>query len=127
MKDVLPLGAVVFGVLLLVAGFMWGNLFPPAAAWSPEQNTQLTDLGTELKSTGFKLAEAQSNPQMHSGENAAELKMKHDEIKKEFDALYAQFESARDQPANTGNTLKWVGIIIAAGGAVFVFANRQEG
>ena len=64
---------------------------------------------------------------MHSGQSAGELKAKHDEIKKEYDALYAEFESARDAPANTGGALKWVGIILAAGGGLFVFANRQQG
>jgi hypothetical protein len=127
MKAVFPLAAVVLGVVLLVVGFLWGSLFPPAAAWSPEKNTQLTDLGSELRGLGFKLAEAQANPQMHRGENAGELKQKHDEVKKEYDALYAEFESARDRPATTGNTLKWVGIILAAGGGLFVFANRQQG
>jgi hypothetical protein len=127
MKDVLPVAAVVVGVLLLAVGLVWGNLFPPAAAWSPEQNTQLTNLGTELKGLGFRLAEAQGNPQMHSGQNAGELKAKHDEVKKEYDALYADFESARDRPASTGSALKWVGVILAAGGGLFVFANRQNG
>jgi hypothetical protein len=127
MKDVLPVIAVVLGVILLVIGFLWGNLFPPAAAWSPEKNTQLTNLGTELKGLGFKLAEAQANPNMHSGQNAGELKAKHDEVKKEYDALYTEFESARDAPASTGGALKWVGIILAAIGGLFVFANRQNG
>lgn len=127
MKDALPVAAVVLGVILLVVGFLWGTLFPPAADWSPEQNTQLTNLGVELKSVGFKLAEAQANPNMHSGQSVGELKTKHDEIKKEYDALYAEFESARDAPANTGGALKWVGIILAAGGGLFVFANRQQG
>ncbi len=127
MKAVLPVAAVVGGVILLIAGFLWGNLFPPAAAWSPEKNTQLTSLGTELKGLGFKLAEAQGNPRMHSGQNAGELKVKLDEVKKEYDTLYAEFESARDSPANTGNALKWVGIIITAIGGLFVFAGGREG
>jgi hypothetical protein len=127
MKAVLPVIAVVLGVLLLAIGLVWGNLFPAAAAWSPEQNDRLSALGLELKGIGFKLAEAQANPNMHSGQNAGELKMKHDEIKKEYDALYAEFESARDLPASTGSTLKWIGIIVTAIGGLFVFANRQEG
>jgi hypothetical protein len=127
MKAVLPVIAVVLGVLLLAFGLVWGNLFPPAAAWSPEQNDRLSALGLELKGIGFKLAEAQANPQMHRGENPGELKMKHDEIKKEYDALYAEFETARDSPAATGNALKWAGIVIAAVGGLFVFASRQEG
>lgn len=127
MKSILPMIAVVLGVLLLAIGFVWGNLFPPSAAWSPEQNERLSALGLELKGISFKVAEAEGNPQMHRGGNPAELKAKQIELKKEYDALHAEFESARDSPATTGNTLKWVGIIVAVGGAVFVFANRQEG
>ncbi len=127
MKAVLPVAAVVGGAILLMAGFLWGTLFPPQAAWSPEKNTQLTNLGTELKGLGFKLAEAQANPSMQRGENPAELKRKLDEVKKEYDALYAEFESARDAPAKTGSTLKWLGIIIAVIGAISVFATRQDG
>lgn len=126
MKEVLPVVAIVGGVLLLVTGFLWGNIFPPAAAWSPELDSKLSELGSELKGLGFRLAEAQANPSMHRGENPAEIKLKHDEVKAEYDALYTQFESARDRPASTGNALKWVGIIVAGIGALFVFAGRQE-
>jgi hypothetical protein len=126
MKDVLPVAAVFFGVILLIVGFLWGNLFPPAAAWSAEQNTRLSDLGTELKGLSFKLTEAQANPQMHGGQNVGEMKAKHDEVKKEYDSLYAEFESARDRPANTGSALKWVGVIIAALSAIFLFLNKQD-
>ena len=126
MKAVLPLAAVVIGVILLVVGFLWGNLFPPASAWSTEKDSQLNSLGTELKGLGFKFAEAQGNPSMHRGENAGELKVKLDEVKKEYDSLYTEFESARDSPANTGKALKWVGVIVAAFGAVFLFLNKQD-
>jgi hypothetical protein len=126
MKDVLPVAAVIVGVILLIVGFLWGNIFPPTAAWSAEQNTQLSDLGTELKGLSFKLTEAQANPQMHGGQNVGELKAKHDKVKKEYDALYAEFESARDRPANTGNSLKWVGIIIAGISAVLMLVNKKD-
>jgi hypothetical protein len=127
MKDILPVAAVVLGVVFLAVGLVWGNLFPPAAAWSTEQNERLSALGLELKGIGFKLAEAQGNPQMHRGENPGELKLKHDELKKEYDTLLAEFESARDRPASTGNTLKWAGIVVAVIGGLFVLANRQQG
>lgn len=127
MKSIIPVACVILGVLLLVMGLLWGTLFPPQAGWSPEKNTQLTELGSQLKGLGFKLAEAQGNPSMQRGENPAEIKRKHDEVKKEYDALYAEFESARDRPANTGSALKWVGVIIAAIGGIFAFVGNKEG
>lgn len=126
MKVFLPIAAFVVGIVLLVVGLGWSSLVPPASAWSPEKNDKLSSLGGELKLAGFKLAEAQANPQMHGGEGAPALKEKHDKIKSEYDALQAEFESARDRPANTGNTLKWVGVIIAGISAVFLFLNKQD-
>ena len=127
MKAVLPMIAVVVGVILLAVGLVWGSLFPAAAAWTPEQNDKLTSLGNELKGVGFKLAEAQSNPQMHRGENPAILRQRYNEIKAEYDTLEVEFETVRDKPGTTGRVLKWGGIIMAAGGGLFVLAGRQDG
>lgn len=126
MKAVLPVAAVVIGIIILLLGLGWSSLFPAGTGWTPEKNDQLSAVETKLKGVGFRLAEAKSNPQMHRGEGVPALQTKHDEIKKEYDALLAEFESARDRPANTGNTLKWVGIIIAIAGGAFVFVGQKE-
>lgn len=127
MKAVLPVVAVVVGVIILLVGLGWSFLVPPGSGWTPEKNSQLSEVEVNLKGVGFKLAEAKANPQSQRGEGVAVLQAKHDEIKKQYDALLAEFESARDSPATTGSTLKWVGVIIAAVGALFVFASRNEG
>jgi hypothetical protein len=125
MKAILPAGVVIVGLLVLLLGLSWGSLFPPTREWTPEKNDKLTKLGTEITRLRFAIVQAENNPRMHSGENAAELKAQHVELRKEYDVLQKEFETARDSPAATGKTLKWLGIIITAGGALFAFANRQ--
>jgi uncharacterized protein YjeT (DUF2065 family) len=126
MKTVLPFATVVVGIVLLLLGLGWSSLFPAAASWTPEMNDKLSTAETDLRAVGFRLAEAKSNPQMHSGEGVPTLQAKHDELKKEYDALLAEFESARDAPATTGGMLKWVGIGAVAVGAVLAFLNKQD-
>jgi hypothetical protein len=127
MKAVVPFVTFVAGLVLLVLGLGWSTVFPAGASWTPDMNDKLTKAETDLRGAGFRLAEAKSNPQMHGGEGVPALQAKHDELKKEFDALQAQFKSARDAPANTGGTLKWLGVAIAAVGCVLIFLNQQEG
>lgn len=125
MKSIIPAGAVVVGLLLLVLGFFWPSLFPPSRVWTPEKNERLRDLATEITRLRFAIVQAENNPNMQSGKNPAELKASHMEFKKEFDALQEEFENARDNPTSTGSTVKWLGILLAVGGSLFVFANRQ--
>ena len=125
MKAIFPAGIIIVGLLVLLLGLSWSSLFPPAREWTPEKNDKLTNLGTEITRLRFAIVQAENNPRMHSGESAAELKAQHVELRKEYDVLQEEFENARDKPVATGSTLKWLGIIITAGGALFVFANRQ--
>jgi hypothetical protein len=127
MKAVLPVVALIVGLMLLLLGLGWSTLFPAGASWTPEMNDKLSKVETDLRGVGFRLAEAKSNPQMHSGEGVPALQSKHGELKKEFDALQAKFKSARDAPATTGSGIKWLGIAVAAVGGVLLFLNQQQG
>lgn len=126
MKNILAPILVVVGLLLLVLGLSWSSLFPPARNWTPEQNERLIKLGGEVKKLRFAIIQAENNPNMHGGENAATLKAKHAGVREEYDVLQSDFESVRDAPAATGGALKWVGIVVAGLGAVLAFLNKQD-
>lgn len=127
MKNVLPPVLVAIGLALVALSFLWTSLFPPGQSWTPEKNQQMTKLGTELTRLGFAVVQAENNPNMHSGENLGDLKKKHAEVKKEFDLLKSELDSAVNAPASTGSGIKWLGIAIAAVGGVLVFINQQQG
>lgn len=127
MKSILPISGVLLGIVLAVVGFIWPLLVPAGQGWTPEKSGRLADLGSEANKLQFEIVKAKKSPNMHGGQNPAELQATFDKTMAEYDTLKAELDSARNSPASTGSALKWIGIILAAGGGLFVFANRQQG
>ncbi len=124
MKSI-PVIAIVLGILLLVGSVVWGQLFPPTRAWTDEKSHRLAELGSETNRLQFALVQAQQNPSVHAGENPAEVKLAYDKVRQEYDLLQQEFESARDTPKTVAAALRWVGIGLIVGGALFFYADRN--
>lgn len=127
MKHLLPIGAVLLGSLLAALGFSWSLLVPAGQGWTPEKSGQLSELQSEANKLQFEIVKAKKNPSIHGGQNPAELRAAYQETLAKYEILKAELDSARDSPASTGKALKWIGIIMVVGGALFVFATRHEG
>ena len=126
MKTMAPAAALVLGIVLMVASAVWPKLFPSTNSWTTEKSNQLSDLGSQTNMLKFQLVEAQNNPRMHSGRNAAEIKQEYEKVRAEYDQLHAEFEAARDRPANAAKALQWTGIALAAIGGVLVLIFRDD-
>jgi hypothetical protein len=124
MKSI-PIVVLFLGILLLVASVAWGSLFPPTRTWNNDKSQQMAELASETNRLKFALVEAQLNPSVHSGRNPAEVKLEYDKVRQEYDLLHQEFESARDAPKTVAAALRWVGICLFVGGALFFYANRN--
>ena len=118
MKAVLPLVAVIGGVVLVVASLLWGLLFPAAKNWTPEKSTRMSQVAEEAHLLSFKLADAKNHPNMQGGVNPAELQSQYKEKERELAELKEEFNSIKDSPNATAKYLRWTGIaFVLLGGA----------
>ncbi|HMP05567.1 MAG TPA: hypothetical protein PJ982_04385 [Lacipirellulaceae bacterium] len=125
MKSALPAAAVIVGLLLLLVSFSWALLFPPQRSWTEEKSVRMAELGSQGNLLKFELIEAQNNPRMHGGKNAAELQAQYDAVNEEYMKLRAEFDNAAQSPKTAATYLRWSGIAFVVAGAIVVFANRE--
>jgi hypothetical protein len=63
---------------------------------------------------------------MHSGPDRGEAKQEFDTLKKEYDELSSQFQSAQQHPHTVSKVMKWSGIALAALGLIGWYATNQS-
>lgn len=120
MKSIVPVGILSVGVLLLVLGLLWTFLFPATRTWTDEKSRRMTELQNNAHKLLYLSEAAKTRPQP-GGPTPTEARAKFEEAQAELDALKAEFESIRDNPANTGTFLRWAGsamVLIGAFGAM---------
>ena len=124
MKPAVVLGMIVLGFMLLVASSAWSTLFPPTKAWTPEKARRISEVKARLNDLSFQLA--RSSDRIHSGPDPATLKTEYNALKKEFDQLANDFESATEAPQTVSKVLKLTGISLAALGVIGWYAVKQS-
>jgi hypothetical protein len=124
MKSSLSAVAVVLGLLLLIASFAWGVLFPANRAWTEEKSARMADIGGEAGKLKAAIKLAQARPSMHAGQNPAEMQAKYEKLSAEYKSLHDEFTGAVDTPKTASKILRWSGIAFVIAGAIIVFANR---
>ena len=125
MKSSLPTAAVVLGVVLLAASFLWAVLFPAGKSWTEEKSAQMSALGDQATELQRQILASQSRPSMHSGENPAELQEKYDKVAAEYKALHEEFMGNTKAPESASRFLRWSGIAFVIAGGLVVFATRS--
>jgi len=124
MKSGIAFGLIGLGFLLLILSGFWTSLFPGTSMWTPEKAERQSTLHHRLHNLAFIVGSSQS-PSMHRGSDAGKAKQEYDELKKESDALDAEFQTAHDRPKTTARILKWTGISLAIIGLIGWYAVSQ--
>lgn len=122
--------AVVFslisiGFLLLILSGLWVNMFPGSSRWTPEKNDRWSDVKDRMHNLGFILNDPRARTNMHSGPDRGTAKQEFDALKKEYDQLSAEFQSAHDRPHTVAKLLKWAGVSLAVIGVIGWYAVKQ--
>lgn len=125
MKAMLPAGAVVLGVLLLMASLIWGLVFPASSGWTDEKSVQLRELRNRAHLLGGQVADAEGSPSMHKGANAAELKAEYEQVKVELKQLGNELEGKINSPKTAASILRYAGIAFVVAGGLVVYAGKS--
>ena len=124
MKFGIAFGLVAIGFLLLILSGFWASLFPGTSTWTPEKADRQSELHRRLHNLAFVVGSSQS-PSMHRGPDIGKAKQEYDQLKKESDALDADFQTAHDRPKTIAKILKWTGISMAVLGLIGWYAVTQ--
>ncbi len=124
MKSALPAGAVVLGLVLLVASALWATLFPSSRGWTEEKSARMIELGNRASELERQLSIAQAKPSMHAGESSAEMQAEFETVSAEYKTLYDEFNGASESPKTASKILRWSGIAFVIAGGLVVFAGR---
>jgi hypothetical protein len=125
MKSAVVFGVMGTGLLLLILSGVWNSLFPGTSSWTAEKSKRLSDIRNQLHNLAFSVNEPAGRVSMHSGPERGMAKQEYDELKKESDALRAEFQSAHDRPKTTAKILKWTGISLVGVGIVGWYAVKN--
>jgi hypothetical protein len=106
--------------MLLVASSVWSTLFPPTRSWTPEKAARITEVKERINELSFQMANASNR--MHGGPDPASMKTEYDALRKEFDQLASDFNSATESRETVSTVLKWSGISLAAFGIIGWYA-----
>lgn len=107
-------GVVAFGLLLVIASFIWPKFDTGASERTNEQTKAYADASVQYHSRSYL--------DLSKDENRRLL----DEAKAEWEKLNAELVSARDRGERVARWLWRVGAVLAAGGAVGVMATRDS-
>jgi hypothetical protein len=117
-------GVIALGFLLLCLSGLWTTIFNGAATWTPEKAQRSSEVKSKLHNMSFVLNAP--SPQMHGGQDLGQMKAEYEQLKKENEALNAEFTSAADTPKTVSTILKWSGISLAAVGLIGYYAVNQS-
>jgi hypothetical protein len=124
MKSALSTTAVVLGVLLLLASFAWGLLFPASAGWTEEKSLRLGELKGRAHVLVGEISAAKEKPSMHGGANVAELEAEFEQVKTELTLLADELEGRIQAPKSAASVLRYAGIAFVVAGGLVVYASR---
>jgi hypothetical protein len=125
MKSALSTTAVVLGVLLLLASFVWGLLFPATGGWTEEKSLRMSELKGRAHILVGQIAAAKERPSMHGGANAEELEAEFEQVKAELKLLADELEGRIQAPKTAASVLRYAGIAFVVAGGLVVFATRS--
>lgn len=124
MKTWLPAAAVVLGVLLLLASFVWALAFPASSGWTEAKSLRMRELSAKAHLLGGQVEAAKSKPNMHGGRNAAELAAEYQQVKAELAQLGEEADGKIKAPETAARILRWSGIAFVLAGGMVVLASR---
>jgi len=121
---VVSMAAVLLGILLFSASFLWPKVFK-TSGWTDEQAREQAIQRGHLHNLYGKQAHASGNNKMPE-EELAELKRQIAEARETEEKQNAQFESARYFRFGLPVWLKWIGVLMTIGGAAGVLVLPKE-
>jgi hypothetical protein len=124
MKALFSTGAVVLGVVLVLASLVWGLVFPASSGWTDEKSAQLRELRNRAHILGGQVAAADSKPSMHKGANPAELKAEYEQVKAELQQLGEELDGKIDAPKTAATILRYAGIAFVVAGGLVVYTSK---
>ena len=125
MKSVVVYSLIGVGLLLVVLSSVWNTLFPGTSRWTPEKATRSAEVKDRLHNLAFVVNAPK--PNLQRGQDLGQLKAEFEQLKKENDALNADFSAASETPKTVATIFKWSGISLAAVGLIGWYAANQSG
>lgn len=124
MKSAVVSGLIALGVLLFVLSALWTTIFPPTARWTDEKAKRSAEVKGKLHNLAFIVNAPK--PNLQRGQDIGQLKAEYEQLRKENDALNADYESAAETPKTVARFLKWSGLSLAAVGVIGWYAVNQS-
>jgi hypothetical protein len=121
---VVSMAAVLIGILLFSASFFWPSAFK-SHGWTDEQARELAVQRGHLHNLYGKQAHESGNNKM-AEKQLDELKRQIAEAREEEAKQSAEFKSARYFRFGVPVWLKWIGVLLAIGGAAGVLLLPKE-
>jgi hypothetical protein len=118
MKSSVSLGIFAFGIVLLLFSGVWATLFPGTSTWVPEKAARHSEIKDRLHNLGYVVDNATRQNNVHRGSDPGPAIEEYKRLKKEFDELNADLQTAQDRPNTVSSVLKWTGLSLAAVGII---------
>lgn len=124
MKQLVPFGLVLLGLVLVVISLLWTTLFSGGPALGQEDYARLEELETKVVELYRQIETVKARTGNDSA--AEEASVGYRRAIEERDALRAKLESGLSQPSSTAATLRYVGIALLLVGIVGSLVFKPE-